>query len=84
MKKIFIRLLTDIASASNDTKCVSLSSQKCMTQPSLINLYPNEYIQAFHYYSFAVKLDRCTGSCNTRNDLSNTLCAPNQIEDVFT
>ena len=52
-----------------------------MTQPSLINLYPNEYIQAFHYYSFAVKL---AGSCNTRNDLSNKLCEPNQTEDVFT
>ena len=36
-----------------------LSNQKCMTQPSLINLHPTEYSREFHYYSFAVKSDRC-------------------------
>ena len=29
-----------------------------MTQPTLFNLHPNEYSQEFHYYPFAVKLDR--------------------------
>ena len=29
--------------ASNNTKCVSLSNQKCMIQTILINLHPNEY-----------------------------------------
>ena len=42
-KKMFIGLLTIIASASNHTKCVSLSYQKCMTEPTLVNLHPNEY-----------------------------------------
>ena len=42
-----------------------LSNQKCMIQPTFINLHPNEYSQEFHYYPFAVKLDRCVGSCNT-------------------
>ena len=53
-----------------------------MTQPILINLRPNEYSQEFHYYPFAVKLDRCVGSCNTLNDLSNILCVPNKTEDL--
>ena len=53
-----------------------------MTQPTLINLYLNEYSQKFHYYPFAVKLDRCLGSCNTLNDLSNKVCAPNRTEDL--
>ena len=35
--------LSSIISASNHKKCVSLSSRKCMTQPILINLHPNEY-----------------------------------------
>ena len=48
-----------------------------MIQPTLINLYPNEYNQQFHYYPFAVKLDRCVRSCNTLNDLSNKVCVPN-------
>ena len=42
-----------------------------MTEPTLINLHPNEYSQEFHYYLFAVKLDRCLAGCNTLNDLSN-------------
>ena len=36
-------LLISIVNASNHTKWVLLSNQKCMTQPTLINLYPNEY-----------------------------------------
>ena len=52
------------------------------TQPTLINLHRSEYNQEFHYYPFAVKLDRCVGSCNTLNDLFNKLCVPNKIEDL--
>ena len=51
-------------------------------QPTLINLHPNEYSKEFHYYSFAVKLDRCVGSCNTLNDVSNKVYAPNKTEDL--
>ena len=60
---------------------VSLSNQKCMTQPTLINLCPNKYSQEFQYYPFSVKLYRCVGSCNT-NDLSNKFCVPNKSEDL--
>ena len=33
-------------------------------------------------YSFAVKLDRRVGSCNSLNDLSNKACVPNKTEDL--
>ena len=68
INKILIALLTAIVSPSNFKKCVSLSNQKCIIQPTVINLHPNEYSQEFQYYPFAVKLDRCVGSCNTVND----------------
>ena len=82
IKKIFIELLISRANTSNHTMCVSLSNQKCMTQPTLINLHPNEYSQEFYYYPFAVKLDRCVGSCNTLNDLSNKVGVPNKTGDL--
>ena len=82
IKKIFILLLTDIANASNHAKCVPLSNQKCMTQPTLINLHPNEYSKKFHYCPFDVKLDRYVWGCNTLNDLSHKVCAPNKTEDL--
>ena len=82
IKNMFIRLLTGLVNASNHTKCVSLSNQKCANQSTLINLDPNEYNQELHYYPFAIKLDRCVGSCNTLNDLSNKVCIPNKTEDL--
>ena len=74
-------MLSSIVNASNHTKCLSLSNQKCKIQLTLINLHPNKYIQEFHYYPFLVKLDRCVVSCNTINDLSNKVCIPNKTED---
>ena len=54
-----------------------------MIQPTLIMLHPNEYSQELlHYYLFTVKLDRCVGSCNTLNDLSNKVCVPNKTKDI--
>ena len=53
-----------------------------MTQPTFINLHPNEYSQELHYYPFAVKLDRYVGSCNTLDDLSNKVCVPNKTKDL--
>ena len=53
-----------------------------MTQPTLINFHPNEYIQGLHYPPFVVNLDRCTGSYNTLNNLSNGVYVPNKTEDL--
>ena len=49
-KKIFTGLEAGLVNGSNHTKCMSLSHQKCMTQPTLINLHPNEYSQGLQYY----------------------------------
>ena len=59
-----------------------MTNQKYMTQPTLFNLHPNEFSLEFHYYPFAVKLDRCVGSCNTLNDLSKKVCVPNKTENL--
>ena len=82
IKNMLLGLLISIVTASNHIKCVSLSNQKCMIQPTFINLHPNECSQEFHYYLFAVKLDRCVGSCNTLNDLSSNICVPNKTEEL--
>ena len=53
-----------------------------VVQTTNINLHPNEYSQEFHHYQFAVKLDRCVGSCNILNDLSHKVCVPNKMADL--
>ena len=82
IKKSFAMLLTNLVSASNHTKCMSLSNQKCMTQPTLINLHPNEYSQELRYYLFAANLGRCGGSCNPLDDLSSRVCVANETVDL--
>ena len=79
---MFIVLLRSRVNASNHKKCVLLSNQKCVIQPTIVNLHPNEYSQELHYYTFSVKLDSCIGSCNTLNDLSNKICVPNKTKDL--
>ena len=51
---MFIALLTSVVNATNHTKHLSLSDQKCTNQRTLVNLHPNECIQGLHYYPFAV------------------------------
>ena len=68
IKKLIIVSLTNKVNASNHTKCVSSSNQKCEVQLILTNLHPNEYSQELQYCLIGVKLNRCVGSCNTLND----------------
>ena len=79
---MLVILLTTIVSASDHTKNVSLSNQKCMTPPTLINLHHNEYSQVLHYYPFAVTLDRRAESCNTLIDIPKRVCVANETEDL--
>ena len=53
-----------------------------MTQPTLINILANENNQELHCYPLTNKLDRCVGTCNTFNDLSNKVCVWSKTEDV--
>ena len=55
IEKMFMGFLISILNESNHTKCVSLSNQKCLIQPTLINLHLNEYSQEFQYYPLVVK-----------------------------
>ena len=68
IKKVFIVLLNYLVNGSYHTKWVSLAT--------LI------YSQEFNYFLFKVKLDRCAGSCNTLNDLSNKAFFPNKTKDL--
>ena len=72
INKIFIGLLSGIVSASNHKKCVFLSNQKCMIEPTFIKLHPSEYSQEFHYDPVTVQLDKCVkvGVPNKTEDLN--------------
>ena len=80
IKKMFAVFLTRLVNASSRIKYVSLCNQKYDIQFTLINLHPREFNQIS--LLFAIKLERCVGSCDTLNDLSNKVCVPNNTEDL--
>ena len=62
-KHAFIALLS--FSKTLATKCISLSKETCKIRPTLINLNPAE----LKYYPLMISLEKCSGSCNSVNDL---------------
>ena len=68
--------------ASNHTKSVSTNNQQSMTQPTFINLHPNEYSQGLRYYPFAVNLGKCVRRRNTLNNISNSLSSKQEKKDL--
>ena len=83
VKTMFVALLASLVNDSNHTKFVFLNNQQFMTEPTLNNLYPNEYIERLCYYPFTVNLGRCMGSFSTLNDLFNRAFLPNKTEKGF-
>ena len=82
IKKIFLELITSVVNVYFHTKCIALSIQKFMNQPTLINLHPTGCSQESLYYPFPVELDRSVGSCNTLNGSFNKVYVPNKTEDL--
>ena len=74
--------LPSIVNIPDHIKCTSLNNQQCMAQPTLVNLHPNKYNTRLRYYPFAANLDRCMGTCNTLNYLSNKVCVLSKTEDL--
>ena len=79
IKKKRIRLLTSLVNVSSNSKCLSLNNHQCINQPTLINLYPNEYTQGLSYYPFSVNLDSCVGNCNNLNNYLLDTCYKQNI-----
>ena len=61
IQKVYMVLLISIFNASNHRKSLSFSNQKCLIQPTLVSVHPNEQSQEFRYYPFSVKFDGCVG-----------------------
>ena len=64
IQQLFIGLLcfspslSSIVNTPDHVKYISLNNQQYMTQPTLINLHPSEYIEGLCYHPNAVNLDR--------------------------
>ena len=58
-------------SSSLATRDLSLNDEPSMFRPNLINLN----LVDIKYYQFMVRLDKCSGSCNSDNDFYKSMCS---------
>ena len=59
-------------------ECMSVVNQKCMARPKIIQTNANEPV----FYPLSVKVNKCSGSCNTINDPMAKLCVPDIVKDM--
>ena len=65
LKKIFFLGLTVLSSSiTSALRCVSLNSQECKVRPKIVNVSSNNPL----FYPFSVKINWCSGNCNSIND----------------
>ena len=61
-------------------ECVSVTNQKCMPKPEILDV--NEGIREALFYQYNVLVNKCSGSCNTLDDPMAKMCVPNIIKRV--
>ena len=59
-------------------ECVSVVNEKCMARPKIINTNANEPV----FYPLSIKVNKCSGDCNTINDPMAKLCVPDIVKDM--
>ena len=64
----------------NTLECLSVINQKCMPRPKIIDV--NEGVGEALFYPYNVLVNKCSGSCNTRDDPMANMCVPNIIKNV--
>ena len=58
--------------------CISLKNQECKVRPEIISFNSNNPI----FYSFSIKINKCSGNCNNINNPYAKVCVPDVIKDL--
>ena len=54
----------------NSLECVSMKNQECKKRPEAL------------FYPFSIKVNKCSGSCNSINDPYAKLCVPDVVKNI--
>ena len=78
VKKVFILGLTVLSnSITVALKCGSINNQECKVRPKIVDVSSNNPI----FYPFSVKINRCSGNCNSINDPYAKICVPDVVKN---
>ena len=78
VKKVFVLGLTVLSSnITGALNCVSMNNQACKVRPKIVDVSSNNPI----FYPFSVKINRCSGNCNSINDPYTKICVPDVVKN---
>ena len=79
VKKVFVLGLTVLSSSiTGALNCVSINNQECKLRPKIVDVSSNNPI----FYPFIVKINKCSGNCNTINDPYARICVPDIVKNL--
>ena len=77
VKKEFVLGLTALSSSiTGALNSISMNNQECKVRPKIVDVSSNNPI----FYLFSVKINRCSGDCNSINDPYAKICVPNIVK----
>ena len=80
IKQIFISTMIFFGNLSNvnPLECISMKNQECKVRPEIININSNNPI----FYPFSIKINKCSGNCNSINNPYAKICVPDVMKDL--
>ena len=79
VKKVFVLGLTVLSSSiTGALNCVSMNNQKCKIRPKIVDINSNSPM----FYAFSIKVNKCSGNCNSINDPYAKICVPDTVKDL--
>ena len=79
VKKVFFLGLTVLSSSiTGALDCVLTNNQECKVRPEIIDVSSNNPI----FYPFIVKINGCSGNCNSINDPYAKVCVPDFVKNL--
>ena len=76
---MFVLGLTVLSSSiTGALKCISMNKQKYKVRPKIVDVSSNNPI----FYPFSVKINRCSGDCNSINDPYAKICVPDVVKNL--
>ena len=79
VKKVFVLGLTVLSSSiTGALNCISMNNQECKVRPEIVDVSSNNPI----FYPFSVKINKCSGNCNSVNDPYARVCVSDVIKNL--
>ena len=58
---------------------ISMNNQECKVKPQInVNVNSEESV----FFPFSIKTSKCSGSCNSINDLYTNMCVPDVVKNL--